>query len=97
MVLAAAEGDLGVLAQYGVLGAFALLLVLFARTSYKRETDRSDRLETENTRLNTSIQEKVIPALVAATAALEQAAQLIHDIERERDRDRLRRGGIDGG
>lgn len=97
LVVAAAEagGEFSVLAQYGVLGAFAILLVLFARTAYKRETDRSDRLESENSRLNNSIQEKVIPALVEATTALEQAAQLIHDMER--DRDRSRRGVGDDG
>lgn len=96
MLVAAAEsgGEFSVFAQYGVLGAFAVLLVLFARTAYKRETDRSDRLESENTRLNQSIQEKVIPALVEATTALEQAAQLIHDMERDLGR---RRGERDGG
>jgi len=96
LVIAAAEAgsDLAALTQYGVLGAFAILLVLFARTAYKRETDRSDRLESENTRLNQSIQEKVIPALVEATTALEQAAQLIHDMERDLGR---RRGAGDGG
>lgn len=97
MWLAAAEGagsEFSAIAQYGVLGAFAILLVLFARTAYKRETDRSDRLELENTRLNNSIQEKVIPALVQANTALEEAGQLIHDMERDRDR---RRGAGDGG
>lgn len=95
-VIAAADAgsEFSIFAQYGVLGAFAVLLVLFARTAYKRETDRSDRLELENSRLHNGIQEKVIPALVEATTALEQAAQLIHDMER--DRDRQRRGERDG-
>lgn len=93
--LAAAEesANLSALTQYGVLGVFALLLILFARTSYKRETDRSDRLEAEVLRLNTLIQEKAIPALSSATAALEESQSLLHDLQRERaqDMDAMRR------
>jgi hypothetical protein len=89
MVLATADPgtDLSLLAQYGVLGVFALLLILFAKTSYKRETDRSDRLEAEVLRLNNLIQEKAIPALASATRALEESQNLLHDLQRERDRD----------
>lgn len=88
--LAAADSsgvDLSILTQYGILGIFALLLILFAKTSYKRETDRSDRLEAEVLRLNNLIQEKAIPALASATRALEESQNLLHDLQRERDRD----------
>ena len=90
-----AAPDMSILAQYGVLGIFAILLVAFARTSYKRETDRSDRLEAEVSRLNEVIAEKCIPALVTATAALEESAELLRDIQRERERHWAGRGRDD--
>lgn len=77
--------DLGVLAQYGVLGVFAIILLLFARVSYKRETDRSDRLEAEVNRLNTLIVDRVIPALTSAASAAEDATGLLRDVQRERE------------
>lgn len=86
---------LGLLAQYGVLGLFAALLVVFARTAikrdadrsetaYKREVERADRLEAEVTRLNTSIQEKAIPALLAAATAINECTELLRDQQRDR-------------
>lgn len=78
-------GDMGVLAQYGVLGIFAILLILFAKTSYKRETDRADRLEQEVLRLNNLIIERVIPALTSATNAVEDATELLRSVQRERE------------
>ena len=65
--------DISVLTQYGVLGVFAILLILFARTSYKRETDRSDRLDGELSRLNGWVQDKAIPALLASARANEES------------------------
>lgn len=97
--LAAESGgvDLGVLAQYGVLGVFAILLILFARISYKRETDRSDRLEAEVKRLNDLIQEKAIPALMSATGAVEESAAMMRAMQiREREVLALRRHRDDG-
>ncbi len=78
-------GDLGVLAQYGVLGVFAVLLILFAKISYKRETERSDRLEQEVVRLNNLIIERVIPALSSATNVVEDATELLRAVQRERE------------
>lgn len=79
---AAGEGgvDIGTLGQYGVLGVFAILLIIFARTSYKRETDRSDRLETEITRLNAWIQDKAIPALLSSSRANEDSQDLLREM-----------------
>lgn len=89
-VAAAAESEPGLvmLAQYGVLGVFAVLLVIFARVSYKRETDRSDRLEAEVLRLNALIIDKVIPALANTANAVEDATALMRAMQRERDRRR---------
>jgi hypothetical protein len=87
---AGAEPNLGLLAQYGVLGLVAMLLIIFARVSYKRETDRSDRLETEVVRLNNMIIEKVIPALSSATGAIQDATELLRAVQREREINTLR-------
>lgn len=44
--------DLGsALTIYGPLGAFVVFLAWFARLAYRREADRSDRLEAEMTRV----------------------------------------------
>jgi hypothetical protein len=77
--------DLGILAQYGVLGVFAIVLLLFARISYRRETERADRLEAEVIRLNNLIIDRAVPALTAAAQAAEEATQLLRDLHRERE------------
>lgn len=71
----------GLLAQYGVLGVSTALLVVFARTSYKREVDRADRLEAEVKRLNDAIADKAIPALMAATRSIEVSQQLMQSVQ----------------
>jgi hypothetical protein len=89
--------NLGVLAQYGVLGVFAIILLVFAKISYKRETDRSDRLEAEVSRLNNvimerdnQIMERAIPALTIATQAAQDATQLLISMQREQEMDLIR-------
>lgn len=77
--------NIGTLAQYGVLGVFAAILVFFARGAHQRERDRADRLEDENRRLNAIIQDRVIPALGSATKAAEESAILLTAIQRERE------------
>jgi hypothetical protein len=87
MALAAAtDGDgpnYAVLGQYGVLGVFAVLLVWFAKFMIGRETTRADRLEAEVVRLNNVIQEKVIPALMSATGAVEESTAMLRDLQRD--------------
>lgn len=106
----AAEGvevDLGVLSQYGVLGVFAILLIIFAKTSYKRETDNADALKAENRELyqrmqdqHERMQEKVIPALIDVANAMKEASELVVDqaavIRQLRETDSLRRGNPGG-
>jgi hypothetical protein len=75
--------DYAVLGQYGVLGIFAMLLVWFARFMIARETARADRLEAEVVRLNNVIQEKVIPALMSATGAVEESTEMLRDMQRD--------------
>ncbi len=87
LLLAAEDGgsgsDLAVLGQYGVLGVFAVLLIWFAKFMIGRETARADRLEAEVLRLNTTIQEKVIPALMSATGAVEESTEMLRDLQRD--------------
>lgn len=83
---AAAEGgepNYAVLGQYGVLGVFAVLLVWFAKFMISRETARADRLEAEVVRLNNTIQEKVIPALLSATGAVAESTEMLRDLQRD--------------
>ena len=75
--------DIGVLAQYGVLGIFAILLIVFANTSYRREIARADRLEAEVLRLNQLIQERHIPALEQAARALNEANEIMRMFQRD--------------
>jgi hypothetical protein len=88
MVVAAAAEESGgpnyaVLGQYGVLGVFAVLLVWFAKFMIARETARADRLEAEVVRLNNIMLEKVIPALMSATGAVEESTELLRDLQRD--------------
>lgn len=76
--------DLSILAQYGVLGVFAVLLIIFANSTYRREVARADRLESEVLRLNALIQEKHIPALEAAAHALKEATEVMRELQRDR-------------
>lgn len=89
-------GIVGVLLQYGAVGAVALTLGFFARTLIKREQERADRLEVEAkearlaynaevSRLNTLIQEKTIPALLTATSAINNSQQLLQSLQYQRD------------
>jgi hypothetical protein len=104
---AADSNSLNTLVEYGVLGIVALLLIAFARTTWtreveraeaawKREVDRADRLEAEVSRLNANIQDKAIPALLAAADAVTEATTLIRDMDLDRRRG-YRRPHSDGG
>lgn len=95
------NGGIDLLAQYGVLGIIAGLLIFFANGAHKRERDRADRMEAENKRLNELILDRVIPALTSATRAAEESAELLNAIQRERQltqiADQQQRRGTRGG
>ena len=84
-------GGIETLANYGVLGIFAIILLGFGLKAWQREIARADRMETELREKNTFLQDRVIPALTAAAAALEESQVLLRDITNERDRERNRR------
>jgi hypothetical protein len=86
--------DFAGLAQYGVLGIFAAVMLVVLKGAYQREKDRSDaayqrerdrgdRLEGEVQRLNAVIQDRVIGALTTATAAVQDSTELMTVMARE--------------
>lgn len=94
-------------AQYSVLGVavlgFGLLLYriftqLWTRSGDElaREVARGDRLEGENRALNLAMQDKAIPALMAASVAITQCTELIRELQRDRDYSRRPRTDRDG-
>lgn len=95
------------LAQYGAIGTLLVTFLWFAFRAWKRETDRSDRLEVELREtvakhqadisgLHASIQEKAIPALLASANAMAEVTELLRDLQTERRTEyaRTRREGM---
>lgn len=83
------------LAQYGAIGVLLMAFIVFAYRAWQRETTRADRieaearaererLEAENRRLHSDIQEKAIPALLASATALTEVTELLRDQQRDR-------------
>lgn len=79
------------LANYGVLGVFAAVLLIFAQRQVRREQDRADRLETRLAAKDDAMQEKVIPALEAASVAVQAATDLLRQFQRDREIEAARR------
>lgn len=86
-------------AQYGALGMAVVGLAWFinkvlaqmwARNAEElaREVARGDRLENENRALNAVMQDKAIPALLAAAHAMTDCTELLREQQRERERER---------
>lgn len=83
-------------AQYSVLGLgvlgfgfvlYKVFMQLLARSAaeLEREVARGDRLEAENKVLNTAMQDKAIPALLAMTTVLTKCTELLQEQQRERE------------
>lgn len=86
----------GDLAQYGLAGMVIAALAWFALGAWRRETLRGDQLAEENRQVHLDVQEKAIPALLAAAQAMTEVTELLRDLQREqRDREiaRMRRDG----
>lgn len=77
--------DVGILAQYGILGLVCAALFLYSKSAMQRERERADRLEAQNQKLNDSMAERVIPALTSATRAIEESQALLAAMQRERE------------
>lgn len=83
------------LAQLGLAGLVIAALGTFALQAWKRETARGDALYTENQTLHRenrdlqmSMQDKAIPALVTAVAAITQCTELMRELQHDRERER---------
>lgn len=77
-ILAADAADpLGMLAQYGVLGIFATLLILYAKNSVSRERDRTERAEQQVQELNLFIRNELLPKQVEQTLLHQQVAEVL--------------------
>lgn len=73
------------LLQYGVLGAFTVILLIYTQGAIRRERERGDAAEAEVRRLNALAQDKTIPALVSATQAIAQAQAVLQTIQYQRE------------
>ena len=71
--------------QYGAIGAILVATLIFAKQSIKREQDRADRQEAEVKRLNDLLVDKTIPALVAATQAIQASQAIVQRLQYMRD------------
>ncbi len=81
--------DLTVFAQFGAVGAIAVMGIWFARGAHQRERERADRLEAEVQRLHELMLERVIPAMTSASRAAEESAALILSMQRDREMTQL--------
>lgn len=73
-----------VLLQYGAIGAFVVVLGLFAYTAYKRESARADRLEEQLRLTNERITDRLTEVLVQCREALKDANDYLRDLSRRR-------------
>ncbi len=91
-------------AQYSVLGIavfafgwvlFKILSQLLTRSGEElaREVARGDRLEAENRAMHADVQEKAIPALLAAANALSDVTELLREQQRDREYEHRRGTG----
>src|SRR3954454_18948939 len=83
LLAAAATGDpLAQLLQYGVLGIFAMLLIVYTRGSIAREREKSDQAEAQVKELNEFIRTELLPKQVEATLLHKQVADVLEDAVR---------------
>lgn len=77
---AAQTGDpLQMLLQYGVLGIFAVLLIVYTRGSITRERDKGDRAEAQVKELNDFIRNELLPKQIEAAALHRQVAEVLEE------------------
>jgi hypothetical protein len=77
---AATSGDpLQLLLQYGVLGIFAVLLILYTRGSITREREKGDRAEAQVKELNDFIRNELLPKQIEAATLHKQVAEVLEE------------------
>lgn len=76
--LAAESADpIGILLQYGVLGVFAVLLILYAKGSIAREQQRTERAEQQVKELNEFIRKELLPKQIEGNLLSQQVAEVL--------------------
>lgn len=70
---------LTLLLQYGVLGIFAVLLIIYTRGSIAREREKSDAAEKQVKELNEFIRQELLPKQVEATVLHKQVAEVLEE------------------
>lgn len=75
----------GVLLQYGAIGAFVVVLGVFAWRAYKRESERADRLEQQLLEANNRIIDRFAEVLTQTRDALVQSNDYLRDLARRRE------------
>lgn len=83
-----ADSGLGTLANYGALGIFAGLLMVFARGAYKREAERADASNAALIKLYDLTLERFGPAFESAVRAIESSTALLGEVRAERELER---------
>lgn len=89
--------------QYGVLGVFAFLLLMYTRGSINREREKGDQAAQQVNELNEFIRKELLPKQVEATVLHKQVAEVLEEavqlITEMKIRDNIRRGddGSQGG
>ncbi len=79
-VEASTSGDpLQLLLQYGVLGIFAVLLILYTRGSINREREKGDRAEAQVKELNDFIRSELLPKQIEANMLHKQVAEVLEE------------------
>jgi hypothetical protein len=75
-----AAPDPSVFLNYGALGAITVILVVFARAAYKRESERADAANSEVARLNQVIQDRYLTALTETNTALTETNRILAEL-----------------
>jgi hypothetical protein len=75
----------GIFLQYGLIGAIALILGIFARRAIASTEARAQRLEEDNRRLYQMMAEQMVPALTKATEAVVDATAIMAEIKHRAD------------
>lgn len=76
---ASASDPLTLLLQYGVLGIFAVLLILYTRGSIAREREKYDRSEAQVKELNDFIRADLLGKQVEAALLYKQVAEVLEE------------------
>jgi len=74
-----ATDPVGALLQYGVLGIFAALMIMYTRGSIAREREKSDQAAQQAKELNEFIRNELLPKQVEAALLHKQVADVLEE------------------